>query len=112
MGARLTGYAPIQMRRVLCAGEIERAGDFYWHFDRAGRLLLGVALPLPRPRAEAEWRIGQFLIRRTDTDDVHAASDETSWTWNGDAERPTLSPALHSDGISHCCVRGGTLVEA
>ena len=120
------GHAPIEMRRRLpdlteqveeetpwseleggakikvfaCA--TEKIGDFFWDL-RDGRRSLVVAIPC------VSW--DKRGLASTWTID-HKNYSGASWNWDGDEDKPTLSPSLGMGGQWHGWVRAGELVEA
>ena len=95
------------MRRVETYDSIKQIGDFYWLFDfpphRLGRVL-AVAIPYPEHGPEA------FCLSTWTID--HPSSNGSQWTWDGDEDRPTLSPSLDARGIWHGFVEGVVLRDA
>jgi len=106
------GHAAFPMRRCEKDGFWERddiaIGDFYWTVAACGRTLW-VMIPCPglqggtpgalRPII-CPWSIGY----RNDSG--------AQWSWDGNEDKPTLTPSLHAVGLWHGWVRNGELVEA
>lgn len=96
------GHGPIEMRLVDSADRIEQVGDFMWG-GAPGREVLVVAIP--DRESGRGWSLSRWTIN-------HRNHCDAQWWWDGDRERPTLSPSLHAVGIWHGWVRAGRLVEA
>lgn len=111
------GHPPIDMRRLPKDGfwdrDDVRAGDFYWSTDADGRRRIWIMIPCQRrgqvangipvmhPRGVAsEWTID------------HKNECGAQWGFDGNEEKPTLSPSLHAIGVWHGWVRNGQLIEA
>ena len=109
------GHAPIKMRRVRdnvkrdnvnIMSELEKPGDFYWVVDRDGLRSLVLALPSNWPEHLGQKRLySRWTI-------AHKNHCGASWDWNGDEDRPTLSPSLHQVGDWHGRVQSGVMIEA
>ena len=95
------GHAPIAMRRVAGFDEIERAGDFYWNLR-----IKGVRrLVFTEPALEGHEVVSIPVARGDGGRGAH-------WGWDGNEERPTLKPSVHTFGVWHGWIRDGKLVEA
>lgn len=98
------GHGPIAMRRVADSSSMERVGDFCWQFDEEGRRTLVLEIPAGKDPAKhssySRWTID------------HKNHCNAEWRWNGNEERPTLTPSLHAVGLWHGYVRDGHLIEA
>lgn len=90
------------MRRVLCADEISELGHFFFQYDRRGGLSMFIAIPVPRA---ASWVLSEWTIGLPN-------EYGAQWSWNGDADKPTLHPSLHAEGLWHGFVKDGMLIEA
>lgn len=99
------GHAPIPMRRVLREDEFERLGDFAWRVIDGRRSMI-VAIPRPSDgRSAASWVLSSWTID-------HKNECDAQWGWDGNVDRPTLTPSLHAVGVWHGRVTRGELVEA
>lgn len=76
-------------------------GHFGWKM-RDGKRILLVVIPCPgRDNGIwSEWSID------------HRNHCGAQWSWNGNEDKPTLSPSLHAVGVWHGWVRDGQLIEA
>lgn len=93
------GHAPIPMRRVALGNDIERAGDYaFAPYDSSPPTHIWLAVP--STKRQAGWESARLPITGG------------GWTWNGDIDKPTLSPSVHTVGVWHGWVRDGQLVEA
>lgn len=102
MSTARIGHDPIAMRRVDRPGDRFELGDFAWS-TKAGKRSLWIVIPCPGRDGKgvwSEWTIGF-------PNDCGA-----QWSWDGNEDKPTLSPSLHAVGIWHGWVRDGMLVEA
>lgn len=82
----------------------EKIGDFYWIVNSGtGKRMLVVAIP------DKDFQKGWGLSRWSIDFPNHCGA---SWSWDGNEEKPTLSPSLHAVGVWHGWVRDGMLVEA
>ena len=106
------GHPPIAMRRLLpdladdsdwpdC--QLQRTGDFFWDVRNGKRALI---LAVPHVCGmEGAWLWSDWTLE-------HPNENGAEWSWNGDEDKPTLSPSLHWVGVWHGFVRNGELVEA
>lgn len=94
-------HKPIEMRKLPDCG-FNQVGDFAWRFADGDVRLLVVAIPCIHHRGwiHSEWTIG------------HKNECGAQWSWDGNEDKPTLSPSLHAKGIWHGYVKEGKLVEA
>lgn len=81
---------------------IEARGDWFWNL-RGGRRTMILAIPCALARRDWQWSMWSI---------GYVNHSGASWSWDGDDQRPTLTPSLHAVGIWHGWVRGGELVEA
>ena len=91
----------IEMHRKKIYMDVSSPGDFMWA-SIAGQKDIILAVP-------SKNEIGFAIARLPVT--TEAASDGV-WHWDGDEERPTLSPSVHTLGHWHGWVRNGQMVEA
>lgn len=129
------GHAPTPMRLVdrgsvpnHCT-PLDRVGDFYliryrerywrnhpktdWYWKQEGvgpdAVILVLALPCVgshrNPVGGVGWIYNEWTIN-------HKNDCDASWTWDGNEQKPTLSPSLHDVGIWHGWVQAGMLKEA
>lgn len=68
-------------------------GSFLWGIKETGERILFASLP---NGCYSEWH-----IRPAKNEGGH------SWAWDGNKEKPTLTPSLHAVGIWHGFLRGG-----
>lgn len=94
-------HKPFEMYRRDTACRIEDVGEFAWRFDGDNRVLV-IAIPNVGCRGwiHSEWTID------------HRNASDALWQWDGNEEKPTLTPSLHAVGIWHGYVKQGNLVEA
>lgn len=79
------------------AGDLD-PGDFYFRVDERGQHMFhtclpngtGLAIPL-RPLVDPQINGGH------------------SWEWDGNSDKPTLSPSINAQGIWHGWVRAGRM---
>lgn len=101
------GHAPIPMRRLADADcdALQVAGDFAWDVRPNGQRFICLAIPVSKddPKRYAFSRIP-----------VKEGKNETGqwWGWDGNEDKPTLTPSLHCIGIWHGFITNGTIVEA
>ena len=92
----------IQMRRVANARAMEGPGDFYWYVHPTGTRVFWVAIPCNNAHG---WLRSPWTI-----DHPNETGDQ--WTWDGNEDKPTLSPSLHAVGFWHGWVKHGVMSEA
>lgn len=68
-----------------------------WFIDEDG---LNIHIDLPKCRV-TRWAIHPNRF-----------DNGATWYWNGDRDKPTLTPSLHAVGIWHGWLRDGVLIEA
>ncbi len=76
------------------------AGAFFWSKDYS---ILWIMIPAgthPQGYCLSPWH-----IKPNKNDGGH------SWQWDGNIEKPTLTPSLHAVGIWHGYMRNGNLVS-
>lgn len=95
------GHAPIPLRLRARNSDIEAAGDFHWEAHGGGAWSLFIGIP--------DIEIG-FVIVRIPV--MQAAKIPKHWEWDGDKDKPTLIPSIHTIGTWHGWVHDGHLVEA
>ena len=103
------GHEPIAMRQVSPPqySSIERPGDYYIKpADPTDPELHHLGLGLPTAGVQA-FTFSEIKIK-TNGDPKR----EHHWGWDGNKERPTLTPSVHAVGHWHGYVRDGSLVEA
>lgn len=94
-------------RRKLFHPEME-IGDFYWNLTTLPYLAdrypeqreLVVCLPTPGGKCATGWPV------------THPNHNGYQWVWDGNVEKPTLSPSIHWIGVFHGWIAGGILSEA
>lgn len=98
------GHSPIAMRCVAGENEIDILGDFAWVKGDDGRHIL-MTIPRPSDANPDGWVMIRILVKQ--------GQNETGkhWGWNGDSDKPTLTPSVHTIGHWHGWVRDGFLVE-
>jgi hypothetical protein len=57
-------------------------------------------LALPSPKEDRDFELIRLPLRKG------------GWNWDGNAEKPTVTPSIHTHGVWHGFVRAGELVEA
>lgn len=97
-------HAPIPMRMRVHEDRFERVGDFYWRTDDGNRVLW-IAIPCRSTLGKERWVLSEWTVD-------HKNNCGAMWAWNGNVDRPTLTPSLHAVGVWHGYVRDGQLVEA
>lgn len=100
------GHAPIAMRRVAGFSCIEHVGDFAWTDHGGVRHLLFTTPRVASTGEQADWMVHEVPVQ------IGSNSVGRHWGWDGDEERPTLTPSVHCLGFWHGWVRAGMLVEA
>lgn len=103
------GHAPIPMRLAKDDfDDINALGDFY--INEAGdRIYMAIPTKAPflkKEHAAPPWTFISLSIGR------QKPSGSPSWEWNGNREKPTLSPSIWTHGHWHGWVRNGEMVEA
>lgn len=97
----------ISMRRVdpppLENRPAPQVGDFYWWQDKQGRRSLLLAVPWPAREGRAVW--SRWAVTEPN-------ENGALWEWDGNEEKPTLSPSLHWPGIWHGWVKAGIMETA
>ena len=81
----------------------EKPGDFFWNLSMGEHRSLVVKLPAPEDGQRdgvREWPI------------TWALSNGAQWTWDGNEDKPTLTPSLGAPNLWHGWVSNGQLVEA
>lgn len=103
------GHAPIHMRRCDDLKGVSQRGDFYWIGGEDGKRTLAIAMPCSigwrdnmtgEPYSMCQWSIG------------YKNSSGAQWTWDGDEDKPSLTPSLHWVGVWHGWCLNGILKEA
>ena len=76
-------------------------GDFYWDL-RDGHRALVIAVPWPSNQRPiwSSWSIDY----KNDSGD--------QWSWNGDENKPTLSPSINWVSVFHGWIEDGVLSDA
>lgn len=98
------GHAPIPMRAVEDTyNAIQKLGDFAISADGTR---IRMALPGGKPTG---WVYVNLPIRSLDARDAGLGD---GWGWDGNREKPTLTPSVHTFGHWHGWVRNGEMVEA
>lgn len=98
------GHAPVPLRLVADEDAIERLGDFCWE-QGADSVPTHVWLAIPSPTCGG-WTPIRIAVNRGPN------LPGKAWGWDGNADKPTLTPSVHTYGHWHGWVRGGQLVEA
>jgi uncharacterized protein DUF6527 len=75
-------------------------GSYYWNEDKS---ILFIMIPA---EIKGGCCLSAWHIRPNQNDGGH------SWEWDGNVEKPTLTPSLHAVGIWHGWMRNGNLVSA
>ena len=86
-------------KRKIAPCNPRQVGEFYWDLQNGKRQLV-VMLPFQEGGATSSWSI--------DFPNHNGAK----WSWDGNEDKPTLSPSLHWIGVWHGRVRNGQLIEA
>lgn len=107
------GHAPIKMRRVADYSAIDLPGDFawdvgniLWDVDTGETLHILIAIPSPAPDAPSNWVLNRLPVQ------CGANNPGKAWGWDGNEDKPTLTPSIHCFGHWHGWVRSGEMVEA
>ena len=94
----------IAMTRRLCSEDVEDVGDYF--FAKRGDADF-IYLMHPSPLDDD----GKTLVLlRVDTRGPQGRP--IAWGWNGDQDKPTIVPSIHTFGHWHGWVRKGELVTA
>lgn len=76
-----------------------QAGDFYYVHNSSGQKVgLVSCLPNARDVGDPTWGITMFSPH---------GEPGRSWTWDGNLEKPTLTPSIHRVGHWHGYLRDG-----
>ena len=105
------GHKPIDMQRFDSERAIIQSGGFVWKIKDEKRVLLlaipyknkvkiGIELDPLNSYVLSEWTID------------HKNESNAQWGWDGNEDKPTLTPSLHAVGIWHGWVLKGQLVES
>jgi hypothetical protein len=89
----------VDLRRVpnpLPADHVERPGDFSWGAEYEGKRCLYICLP-------GDARMDAIRVQRG------APGGDRVWGWDGNEEKPTITPSIHSVGSWHGWLRAGRL---
>lgn len=104
------GHAPITLRRRDSEENLERRGDFCWLGGEDGKRTLVIAMPCdPRWRDNTKGGEPYSMCRWSIGYKNHSGAQ---WSWDGDEDKPTLSPSLHWVGVWHGYVENGVMREA
>lgn len=96
------GHAPIPMRLAKDDfDDINALGDF--HINERGDTF-HAAIPSKTGKG---WTFISLRIARNEK-----PAESPSWEWDGNREKPTLTPSIHTHGHWHGWVRNGEMVEA
>lgn len=98
------GHKPIEMRRVDPEDGLQQVGDFYWSVN-SGNGKRRLVLAIPDKEFEKGWGYSRWSID-------HPNHCNAQWSWDGNEDKPTLTPSLHAVTTWHGWVRNGQLVEA
>lgn len=94
--------APVEAHLVESVVDDRRPGAFKYFAADDGLSVAGMNFRCPCPCA----RLTTIYFTG------HAEANDPSWDWDGNRERPTLSPSLHAVGHWHGYLRGGFFVQA
>ena len=98
------GHAPVAMKRVASAGDVDDVGEFAWgNLDGVRHIL--IALPRPRSGDRDDYIMNYLPV-------CTGHKVDKAWLWDGNEDAPTLTPSIHCIGHWHGWVRAGMLVEA
>lgn len=98
-------HAPIKMRAVEDGFDgIQQLGDFCINAEGTR-----VQMAIPSKSGHAASRGWAYVDLPIGTE---KPTPGPSWKWNGDREKPTLEPSIHTHGHWHGWVRNGEMVEA
>lgn len=103
------GHAPLALRHL--AEEPASLfdlppGTFWWERDAAGETRY-LWLCHPSSSGPTQGTLVRLSVAR-----AGPRPAPPTWAWDGDEERPTLTPSVHTLGHWHGWVRRGELVEA
>jgi Family of unknown function (DUF6527) len=101
------GHEPVVMTQVARANVdlLDKAGEFAWA-DENGKRYIMIALPQPTPENPDNYIINYIPV-------IFGSNiSGKSWGWDGNEDKPTLTPSIHCVGHWHGWVRAGILVEA
>lgn len=101
------GHQPIAMHRVVEYSGVEKAGDFYWYLP-AGSNDRYLAFAVP---SKTETNPDHYLFQNLPVQQGQNISG-WCWGWNGNEDKPTLTPSVHAIGHWHGWVCDGMLIEA
>jgi hypothetical protein len=99
------GHQPIAMKRVASMDDVDHVGDFAWHECDGTRFIM-LALPNPKSGTPKNYIMDDLPVKQ--------GPNETGkhWGWDGNEDKPTLTPSIHCIRHWHGWVRDGMLVEA
>lgn len=102
------GHLPIPMRRVEEEEGIKQRGDFTWTISKeTGQRYIIVAIPdIPSLDGTVHHDTRCIPVKEGSND------PGKHWGWDGNEDKPTLTPSIHAIGVWHGWVRSGMLVEA
>ena len=101
------GHKPIPMRLRESVDEIEAVGDFVIDERPSGNVFI-IAIPyvfgMPRD-GRLRYVLSEWTID-------HKNRFDAQWSWDGNREKPSLTPSLHAVNIWHGWVKEGKLIES
>jgi hypothetical protein len=84
--------------RLVSPGEMERWGDFC--FSNPGRVYFYICIWLPMESGPDALRIQKA-----------SPGGPRVWEWDGNIEKPTLTPSIHALGLWHGYLKAGRFVS-
>lgn len=109
------GHDPIPMRKREAGFEnLEKPGDYYFKSEQyasghGGDVESGPVIYLALPRGDGtDWALCRLPLVQGET----AISVPGRWKWDGDEDKPDITPSIHHVGVWHGFVRAGPLAEA
>lgn len=92
------------MRRVADEDATVQLGDFYWYIDQInGERYIMMLIPCV---SRANYTHCNIPVRPAKLENGH------SWEWDGNEDKPTLTPSVHAVGVWHGWIREGVMSEA
>lgn len=102
-------HSPIPMRHAADHfDDITALGDFY--INEEGTRFFA-AIPSSRPFLQKE-KVQPYWTYISLPIGTKKPAEGPSWQWDGNREKPTLSPSIHAYSHWHGWIRNGEMVEA
>lgn len=93
-------HKPINMERRPDEDGFTKVGQFSWGLTPYRVLIVAIPHLSPSGWILTEWTID------------HKNECGASWAWDGNEDKPTLTPSIHAVGMYHGRITSGQLIEA